>query len=916
MDATRDEPGDRDERVRVVEFWRAVEVFSPQPLPRLDTRLRVTAAGAGDPMPWEPASRHCTSPPPGKEWRHEVFGGVFELRRVRDTLTGLYGPDADGGQGEPTGGESALFACTVRGDGALIPGTAVLSSCGWAVGRALSAPGDLSLAGFGQDAARFADCLSRLADQEADPAGDRPATDSIPAVTPPGSQSPSGPTRARPAGAGDPPPRPLRGEDLRRFTARLAENLGVTTTLRPRGLRVRTYAVDADRAAEQTTVSFLNSFYADDLARVATAVADGSAGAGLSAYLTSSARIDLGRRIDVRVHPDAVWLGCLPARIPPGRWPAGLTRSLPLSQQFAVNEILAGLGGAPGLLAANGPPGTGKTTLLRDLVAAIVVARAERLAELADPAAAFGRAVRDRAPSGPERSAVTPLNPALTGLEIVVASSNNGAVENVTAEIPGPAGIGARWREAAARLDYFTATARLVHGDGAWAMIAAPLGNAASRRNFTERFWWGAPGRQDGGMVDLLGRLAGRPEPGADPAAAWAAARDEFRGARAKVAALAAERTDAAQAVIRLSVLRQDAATAQASVTAAEDSMRALVAQRAAAEGALRAAWRRYGSVVKALHAHAATKPGLRATLATRFGASREWRARRAVLGDALREHAVPVEAAQRAIADVQGEFAGAARARARAAATLRRLTAECADAQAVITRGRAQWGGHFPCGPEFSAAPPGPEPGPDPPADARRELASPWADPEFAAARTGLFFAALALHKALIAAQADRIRRNLSTLVDFLAGKCRPDDRALLAAWQTLFLVVPVVSTTFASLPAMFGGLGAEEIGWLLIDEAGQTPPQQAAGAVWRARRTVVVGDPMQLEPVATPLWGAQQALARRFDVPGEWAPSSTSVQRVAGRLMRYGTLRPAAGEQGSQGQPGQDADSGAPDP
>jgi hypothetical protein len=34
MSATREEPGDHDERVRVTEFWRAVEVFSPQPLPR------------------------------------------------------------------------------------------------------------------------------------------------------------------------------------------------------------------------------------------------------------------------------------------------------------------------------------------------------------------------------------------------------------------------------------------------------------------------------------------------------------------------------------------------------------------------------------------------------------------------------------------------------------------------------------------------------------------------------------------------------------------------------------------------------------------------------------------------------------------------------------------------------------------
>jgi hypothetical protein len=507
----------------------------------------------------------------------------------------------------------------------------------------------------------------------------------------------------------------------------------------------------------------------------------------------SATREDDGDR-DGRKWPYAVWHGRAPGRVPAGRWPADLDRSPARGQQRAASEPMASLLDAPGLLAVTGPAGTGETAPLRDLIAAIVVARAERLADLPRPAEAFDLAAGDHQRPG-RGHAVTPLNQALAGLEIVVASADSGAAENVTAGLSGAAGIGARWRDAAARLDHFTATARLVHGDGAWAMVAARLDNAASRRSFTEKFWRGPPGGQDGRLAHLLGRAAGRP-------VNWDAARDEFLAARQQARAPAAGRTEAALARARLTGLRRDAGVSYASITDAEDTLRALAGARVAAERSLRAACHRHLAAAKALDAHARAKPGLRASLSTRFGARREWRARQGPLDAALRDSATGVDTARRASAEVQARFAAAVHARAESAGTLRRLTAECAAAQEVIARG----------------------------------------DAEFAAARTELFLAALALHKALITAQAPRVSGNLNALVDFLEGKGELESRDLLAAWQTLFLVVPVVSTTVASAPAVFAGLGRESIGWLFI-EAGQAPPRQAAGAVWRARRTVVVG-------------------------------------------------------------------------
>ena len=90
-------------------------------------------------------------------------------------------------------------------------------------------------------------------------------------------------------------------------------------------------------------------------------------------------------------------------------------------------------------------------------------------------------------------------------------------------------------------------------------------------------------------------------------------------------------------------------------------------------------------------------------------------------------------------------------------------------------------------------------------------------------------------------------------------------------AVWQSLFLVVPVVSTTFASLDRVFAGVGRGALGRLFIDEAGQATPQMAVGAMWRAQHTAVVGDPLQLEPVVSLPWTAQQALRRDYGVAEE---------------------------------------------
>lgn len=88
-----------------------------------------------------------------------------------------------------------------------------------------------------------------------------------------------------------------------------------------------------------------------------------------------------------------------------------------------------------------------------------------------------------------------------------------------------------------------------------------------------------------------------------------------------------------------------------------------------------------------------------------------------------------------------------------------------------------------------------------------------------------------------------------------------------------------------------MFGPLGKEELGWLLIDEAGQALPQAGVGALWRAKRAVVVGDPRQLEPISQLPPQVQRELARPFGIRPDFIPAGRSAQALADRRSRLGT-------------------------
>jgi hypothetical protein len=808
-------------------------MFSPQALPKPDPRNHIVDVYPGEPMPWE----QPVKPAPGKIWRHEVFGGVYELSRVRDVLVTHFGQD------DPEAavrGQSALFGCTIDADGFLVEESAVLSACAWAIGQV--SRGQPILAASIRDA---------VPDAVAD--GIKTALAALGSSFAP---------KARPDS------KAVTSAALHQFVKDVTRRLGVADPLQPQHIRVKSYQVSEARADEPADqASFLNSFIAEDLARVAAELSQGNAGSALMAYLSDQQH---PHRIDVREHPLTVRAGCSPEHLPPGRWVTETSRPLAFSQQFAVNQIMRQ---PAGMFAVNGPPGTGKTTMLRDVIAAVIVNRAIELSRLTSTRDAFPGSGFPWQP-GTFRHTITPVSPALAGYEMVVTSSNNGAVENVTTEIPGRNGIDDAWRADAAAVDYFAETA----GGEAWALIAARLGNRTNCSAFTRQFWWTAPAT----MRDVLAGPAPAPSD-------WLSSVTAFRQALARVEAMTAERAVVSASIERLPPMSQVRAQSHATGEMAAAQCADLQSQQPAVEAQLLDANVRWRAASETLAAHRHGKPSLFAIVSARGRARRRaWAAEhtelRGVLLDLARQRDVALYTAQ----DLAERIASTQHDQAQTAEAVARLDLEIEGLRSKIAAARQRWGGHVPDGPEYADTA-------TPARIEQREKSAPWADEEYAAARTTLFLAALALHKAFIRAEAATIRRNLSALMDMMSGKGTPEEAAALAAWQTFFLVVPVVSTTFASLDRLFTGLGRESLGWLFIDEAGQAAPQYAAGALWRSRRAVIVGDPLQIKPVVTLPWGGQRALAREYGVGEQWAPSRTSVQQLADRQAEYGTYLPA---------------------
>lgn len=656
---------------------------------------------------------------------------------------------------------------------------------------------------------------------------------------------------------------------------------------------------DADQADDDpaaTAIEILNSFYIQDIERAIGTLRDGGLPSPLLQYLTpllEARRIDLytdaGRDVIVRaLHP---------SRLNPGHWLSDPDRAMSLMQQFAINQVRNELE-TDGLFSVNGPPGTGKTTLLGDLIADNLVGRARELAKLEHPRDAFQeRKERVRFRDTDKDATISLLRPELLGYEMVIASTNNAAVENISHDLPKFASLGSQWdvdylRPVAAKLAAEERNGRLSQNkerkNQSWGLIACALGRARNRWHVQQRLMFPPQGetscqeqqrKTEGQFMTLWEWVKAYKGP------SFAQARDDFRTRQEAVGKALAKRSEYAD-LLALMAGQNEAgfvSGARTAVDAAEEALHACQGECSAAEQALaraRAAQTELREEERLLKLEA---PGWLARLLwTKDGKEHQQRVRKNA--QAQRALLTQVRELDRKVAEHARRYDDAER-------HVRQCRARMDSARSEWTRCRQR---HAELHERFAALEIGKRS--DALESEETQVQGLWHDEELAGLRSGLFAAALILHQAWLAeviASGGGFGGNVVALSRLLGGKRPLEGSQALPIWQSLFMIVPVVSSTFASFAGQFRDLAPGSIGWLFIDEAGQAVPQAAVGALWRARRAVVVGDPRQIEPVFALPASLIAALAEQSaaTVEGEYSPNKVSVQSLADRANRFGT-------------------------
>lgn len=629
----------------------------------------------------------------------------------------------------------------------------------------------------------------------------------------------------------------------------------------------------------ETEATNLHSFFIEDLNK-----AKEIDNTNLKRYLTGGNikdRINLDSKNDSPNYNQSVFEKILePQNYPLGRFPSKTEFALSFMQQVAVN-LTIGYDNS-NMRSVNGPPGTGKTTLLKDIFAELVVKQAHDICLLKSK---YIKGNEDTLYYG--KASIGVLTDKIAENNIVVASSNNGAVQNIVNELPLKEGIDDNILPELERADYFKDIANAdMKEERFWGNFSLEGGKAENMTNILNKIecifnYLNEEYKSDSEIYNKFKKQYEYVSDLRSDALNLQKKYADYKNAKQNIDNNTSEKEKAERAKIEAEKLEYEKAVEKnrADMDEVTGKLGSIKSQRADLANSI-------ANQKMSVELKRSQKGGFLDRL---FNSNKNKAVENEVndLLNRLQKLIDEDEILRKTEIELQNR---SNRLKRDIDAYKHRLDEDIVKYESLKQQSEKQKAKYSSIIEAFESD----KEVFDRVLDFEKDydslqMSNPWFDEKYRIEQSKLFVSALQVRKEFLYEN----RKNLKAAVNIWKNQknyVEKNKRLINIAWNWMNLCIPVISSTFASFSRMLKNIDENVLGHTFVDEAGQALPQAAVGALFRSRNIMVVGDPFQIKPVLTLDEGILALLSKIYNVSEIYLSDSACVQTLVDAVSKYG--------------------------
>ncbi|WP_418180619.1 AAA domain-containing protein [Aliarcobacter lanthieri] len=165
------------------------------------------------------------------------------------------------------------------------------------------------------------------------------------------------------------------------------------------------------------------------------------------------------------------------------------------------------------------------------------------------------------------------------------------------------------------------------------------------------------------------------------------------------------------------------------------------------------------------------------------------------------------------------------------------------------------------------------------------------YKDERYTKNKSKLFLLALQISENLFIQNIDKFKKSIDGYLNNYKKNSLTENelKQLQNQFSSMFFIFPIVSTALASSYNMLKNI--KRFGTIICDESGQATPQSIIGCLNRAKNALIVGDPLQVEPVFTVPNFLINLLNKQLHVDNKYSPLESSVQSLSDLANEFGS-------------------------